>query len=121
MALGPWEGRAVAFVLGESFCFIYSFAPSFYLRLTIFILGCGIGVLLRMVWVMAILTYRMVKGDSDESGEYAAVCDHYRAEEILVPPPQYTYDEKSEGAIGDSIPVQFQVQVHVHDKPLPEN
>jgi hypothetical protein len=64
MALGPWEGRAVAFVL-----------------------GCGIGVLLRMVWVMAIVTYRMLKGDNEEAPEYRLVCEHY-AEEILVP-PQY--------------------------------
>jgi hypothetical protein len=66
-ALGPWEGRAVAFVL-----------------------GCGIGVLLRMMWVMTVITYRMIKGDNDERPEYAVVCEHY-AEDILVPPPQYTY------------------------------
>lgn len=71
-ALGPWEGRAVAFVL-----------------------GCGIGVLLRMMWVMTVITYRMIRGGNDESREYTLVCEHY-AEEILVPPPQYTY-EKMEG------------------------
>jgi len=70
MALGPWEGRAVAFVL-----------------------GCGIGVLLRMVWVMAVVAYRMFKGgDEDEAPEYRLVCEHY-AEEILVPPPQYLVEK----------------------------
>jgi len=39
MSLGPWEGRIVAFVL-----------------------GCGIGVLLRMVWVLAVLLVRGVRG-----------------------------------------------------------
>lgn len=74
MALGPWEGRAVAFVL-----------------------GCGIGVLLRMIWVMTVVTYRMLKGNNDEpeAPEYTFVCEHY-AEEIQTPPPHYVY-EKGEG------------------------
>ncbi|KAH8806887.1 hypothetical protein DL96DRAFT_1473897 [Flagelloscypha sp. PMI_526] len=73
MALGPWEGRAVAFVL-----------------------GCGIGVLLRMVFVMVILSYRAIKGSSrkeeeDESEVQYAVIYEYQddAEEIAVPPPNY--------------------------------
>jgi len=43
MTLGPWEGRAVAFVL-----------------------GCGIGVLLRMIWVLSVITYRSIKGESED-------------------------------------------------------
>jgi len=39
MSLGPWEGRIVAFVL-----------------------GCGIGVLLRMFWVLAVLLVRAFRG-----------------------------------------------------------
>jgi hypothetical protein len=74
MALGPWEGRAVAFVL-----------------------GCGIGVLLRMMWVMTIVAYRMIKGDSDESPEYTLVCEHYTEAANAVPPPSYIL-EKAEGA-----------------------
>ncbi|KAJ7227869.1 hypothetical protein B0H12DRAFT_235302 [Mycena haematopus] len=82
MSLGAWEGRAVAFVL-----------------------GCGIGVLLRMFWVMSILTFRILTGPSprhsDEHDEYTVIdiedsdCD---AEEIFVAPPTYTYpvDEKVE-------------------------
>jgi len=75
MALGPWEGRAVAFVL-----------------------GCGIGVLLRMFWVLAIVAYRMFKGDRSDSNEYThIVSEEYPAEAILVAPPIYTYaDEKAE-------------------------
>ncbi|EIW63662.1 uncharacterized protein TRAVEDRAFT_26841 [Trametes versicolor FP-101664 SS1] len=67
MALGPWEGRAVAFVL-----------------------GCGIGVLLRMMWVMVLLTARAIRGPSGEdtdSDGYDVVFDEA---ELLVPPPQYT-------------------------------
>ncbi|KAH9839046.1 uncharacterized protein C8Q71DRAFT_491605 [Rhodofomes roseus] len=71
MALGPWEGRAVAFVL-----------------------GCGIGVLLRMVWVIGVVLARAVSGRrSEDSSEDVFDAD---AEEILVAPPQYTQypDEK---------------------------
>ncbi|KAL1941935.1 hypothetical protein VTO73DRAFT_6465 [Trametes versicolor] len=67
VALGPWEGRAVAFVL-----------------------GCGIGVLLRMMWVMVLLTARAIRGPSGEdtdSDGYDVVFDEA---ELLVPPPQYT-------------------------------
>ncbi|KAJ7765074.1 hypothetical protein DFH07DRAFT_1059008 [Mycena maculata] len=75
MSLGPWEGRAVAFVL-----------------------GCGIGVLLRMIWVMAVISYRVVRGQrpaSEEEHEYTVV--DLDAEEIFVAPPQYTYPvEKTE-------------------------
>lgn len=39
MNLGRWEGRAVAFVI-----------------------GCGIGVLLRMFWVLAVVSFRTVRG-----------------------------------------------------------
>ncbi|KAI0355798.1 hypothetical protein OH77DRAFT_1520863 [Trametes cingulata] len=73
MALGPWEGRAVAFVL-----------------------GCGIGVLLRMMWVMVLVTVRAIRGGSangDERDGYDVVFDtdaDAEAAELLVPPPQYT-------------------------------
>ncbi|KAI0762182.1 hypothetical protein BD413DRAFT_219154 [Trametes elegans] len=69
MALGPWEGRAVAFVL-----------------------GCGIGVLLRMMWVMVLVTARAIRGsrdsDSDERDGYDVVFDDEA--DLYVPPPQYT-------------------------------
>jgi len=74
MSLGPWEGRAVAFVL-----------------------GCGIGVLLRMFWVMTVISYRLIRGQRPapvEEHEYTVV--DLDAEEIFVAPPHYTYpvDEK---------------------------
>ncbi len=47
MNLGRWEGRAVAFVI-----------------------GCGIGVLLRMFWVLAVVSFRTVRGPR---GGYAPV------------------------------------------------
>jgi len=69
MALGPWEGRTVAFVL-----------------------GCGIGVLLRMFWVLTVLAYRTVRGEREEETidrEYIM----YEPETVFVAPPEYT-DEK---------------------------
>ncbi|KII92219.1 hypothetical protein PLICRDRAFT_172334 [Plicaturopsis crispa FD-325 SS-3] len=81
MALGPWEGRAVAFVL-----------------------GCGIGVLLRMIWVMAIVTYRIFRGENEEDAEYTELVFEQDAEDIVVPPPQYQYsDEKAEVADSKSV------------------
>ncbi|KAL0957058.1 hypothetical protein HGRIS_003156 [Hohenbuehelia grisea] len=74
MALGPWEGRAVAFVL-----------------------GCGIGVLLRMIWVLVVISYRSVRGETEDPTEYQHVVYEYvdDAEEIFVAPPSYVLaDEK---------------------------
>ncbi|KNZ82059.1 hypothetical protein J132_08405 [Termitomyces sp. J132] len=73
MALGPWEGRAVAFVL-----------------------GCGIGVLLRMIWVLAIVTYRLLRGPRLEENEYTEILF---VEEIAEPvhvdaPPTYSYPDE---------------------------
>jgi hypothetical protein len=77
MALGPWEGRAVAFVL-----------------------GCGIGVLLRMFWVLSVVTYRAIRGERDE--EYTII-EEYSAEDVAVPPPTYTtIDEKNQIQIKDN-------------------
>jgi len=81
MALGPWEGRAVAFVL-----------------------GCGLGVLLRMVWVMTLISYRLIRGGNaarDTEGDITQGDMYYEgvvlfetdAEESLPAPPQYV-DEK---------------------------
>ncbi|KAF8634284.1 hypothetical protein AX17_004239 [Amanita inopinata Kibby_2008] len=75
MSLGPWEGRAIAFVL-----------------------GCGIGVLLRMLWVLCVVTFRALKGNKEEV-EYTVIDEYIGddAETIIVPPPTYTYvDEKPE-------------------------
>ncbi|KAA1475612.1 hypothetical protein DENSPDRAFT_932475 [Dentipellis sp. KUC8613] len=86
MMLGPWEGRAVAFVL-----------------------GCGIGVLLRMFWVLAILTIRVIKGAPREptaEAMYAEVVFD-DAEDLVVPPPQYT-DEKVAQAVLYAIPEEPQ-------------
>ena len=57
--------------------------------------GCGIGVLLRMFWVMAIVVARTIRGgDSTADIEvHDILVFEADAEDILVPPPQYT-DEK---------------------------
>jgi len=72
MNLGRWEGRAVAFVL-----------------------GCGIGVLLRMFFVLAVVMYRTVKGRrGEEQHGYSQITI---IEEIVNnpnPSPQYYPDEK---------------------------
>ncbi|KAG9220335.1 hypothetical protein CCMSSC00406_0006600 [Pleurotus cornucopiae] len=67
-ALSPWEGRVMAFVL-----------------------GCGIGVLLRMLWVLAVISYRSIRGSKDEE-EY--VVEYLDAEEIFTAPPDYTLAEE---------------------------
>jgi hypothetical protein len=75
LALGPWEGRAVAFVL-----------------------GCGLGVLLRMLWVLAVVAYRNIKGEREEEPEYSqiTVIEEYDEEpqEVLFPPPNYTFSNE---------------------------
>ncbi|KZP22322.1 hypothetical protein FIBSPDRAFT_485437 [Athelia psychrophila] len=73
-SLGPWEGRAVAFVI-----------------------GCGLGVLLRMLFVLVVVAVRAVKGGnaSDEEVEYREIILVTDATEVVVAPPQYEYvDEK---------------------------
>lgn len=69
-ALGPWEGRAVSFVL-----------------------GCGLGVLLRMFWVLSVLAYRTIRGEREESQVREYVVLDQDIETIFVAPPQYS-DEK---------------------------
>ncbi|PPR04406.1 hypothetical protein CVT26_004231 [Gymnopilus dilepis] len=73
--LGRWEGRAVAFVL-----------------------GCGIGVLLRLVWVLGIVMYRAVRGRRGDDHEYTEVAfiEEYDEPAMQSPPPIYVYpvDEK---------------------------
>ncbi|KAH8119133.1 hypothetical protein DFH11DRAFT_423982 [Phellopilus nigrolimitatus] len=66
MTLGPWEGRLIAFVL-----------------------GCGIGSLLRMFYVLIVLTYRSFASRRDEEMEVDVIF----AEVEEVPPPRYV-DEK---------------------------
>lgn len=75
LSLGPWEGGAVAFVL-----------------------GCGIGVLLRMFFVLILVTVRAFKckRSNADGSEYTRIyLVEQDAEEIFVAPPQYN-DEKVE-------------------------
>jgi hypothetical protein len=80
MSLGPWEGRAVAFVL-----------------------GCGIGVLLRMLWILVVVAKRAVRGESEDELDTDVVeCERVGlllpaedAEELFIAPPEYRDDEKA--------------------------
>lgn len=80
--LGTWEGRAVAFVL-----------------------GCGIGVLLRMFWVLAVVFIRSIRGAASSNEDFyrgdgytaIAFVEHIEDEQHQAsPPPTYVYpvDEK---------------------------
>ncbi|KAL4073751.1 hypothetical protein J3A83DRAFT_4058689, partial [Scleroderma citrinum] len=65
-ALGPWEGRAVSFVL-----------------------GCGLGVLLRMFWVLSVLAYRTIRGEREEPQVPEYVVLDQDVETLFVAPPEY--------------------------------
>lgn len=55
-------------------------------------LGCGIGVILRMVYVLVLVTYRVFRG-SAQPGEDDA--DEEETTVLLVAaPPEYSKDEK---------------------------
>ena len=60
--------------------------------------GCGIGVLLRMFWVLAVVSYRAFKGQREEDHEYSHVITIEEYEGSAAPLPPYTYpaDEKVE-------------------------
>jgi len=91
MTLGPWEGRAVAFVIGKSTKHIFPIRTP----LIIDIPGCGIGVLLRMVWVLGLVTYRAIRGERDAETEYSEIVFEHDGELFMIPPPLYN-DEKVE-------------------------
>jgi len=70
MALGKWEGRAVAFVI-----------------------GCGLGVLLRMAWVLTVLVIRAFKGPEEKQVQLEDVDVEYVVFDTDIKgepaPPQY--------------------------------
>ncbi|KAF8491023.1 hypothetical protein JB92DRAFT_3128572 [Gautieria morchelliformis] len=70
MMLGPWEGRAVSFIL-----------------------GCGIGVLVRMFWVLAVIAIRSIRGKKQEE-EFLGDEVIFEEDEHLLP-PQYAENIES--------------------------
>lgn len=95
-ALGPWEGRAVSFVLGKSSRIrhrLLGLAGQVMEISKYFITGCGIGVLLRMFWVLSVLAYRTIRGEREESQVREYVVLDQDVETIFIAPPQYS-DEK---------------------------
>ena len=93
MMLGPWEGRAVAFVLGQC-----RHLPVHIDAHTTFP-GCGLGVLLRIAFLALLLTYRAISGTGQQEEE--------TEEEYLVPPPIFNFqyvDEKQPILFEDDVP-----------------
>jgi len=89
MALGPWEGRALAFVLGRFSFFIFGYC--FVLLIRVCCVGCGIGVLLRMFWVFAVVLVRLIRGNrAVEVHGYSPVA--LSTEDVMVPPPNYVFE-----------------------------
>jgi len=77
--LGRWEGRAVAFVI-----------------------GCGLGVLLRIVYVFAVLFFRSIRGKSDEDEEVAV--EYIVFESDGSAPPSYpTAEEEKQQLQGSDV------------------
>lgn len=60
-------------------------------------LGCGLGALLRMFFVLAIVSFRSFSGPREDEVEYHHVLfQEVDAEELAVAPPNYVYlDEKA--------------------------
>ena len=109
MVLGPWESRAVAFVLGMFFFPILlpfshsSYPVSSFFHLSFhdkdanleyhyfFVSGCIIGVLLCMVFVLSIITYRLIRGKRtycdtvDSRYVYDVIVFDRDAENIVLP------------------------------------
>jgi hypothetical protein len=61
-------------------------------------IGCGIGVLLRMFWVFAVVMIHVVGGN--RISQYTPV--PVRAEDLMVPPPNYVFEDvKTPVVVGD--------------------
>ena len=100
MNLGRWEGRAIAFVIG-----IYHRLLSFPILSIFSSTGCGIGVLVRMFWVLAIVSYRAFRGHRDDGYADVGFIDEDNLDDETViaspspksAPPKYIYpvDEKT--------------------------
>jgi len=78
--LGGWEGAAVAFVV-----------------------GCGLGVVLRLMWVMTVVTYRScVRGETVYNVYEQAPVYLDEEDVIVVAPPQYIEKTSMEEAVKDN-------------------
>jgi hypothetical protein len=77
MILEPWEGHIVMFVLG-AIPVLSAVDSMIGTNSTLSMVGCGIGVLLLMFWVMAVLFILGTRGDSEHE-ETILVC----AEEVV--------------------------------------
>ena len=95
MSLGPWEGRIVAFVLGT-----FLLLALYWLALTsILMVGCGIGVLVRMFFVLTLLLVRALRGNPVPDTEEETTIFVYAGD---IAPPYEVIDEKKDP---DVVPV----------------
>lgn len=95
MSLGPWEGRIVAFVLGT-----FLLLALYLLALTsILMVGCGIGVLVRMFFVLTLLLVRTLRGNPAPDTEEETTIFVYAGD---IAPPYEAIDEKKDP---DVVPV----------------
>jgi hypothetical protein len=84
LTLSPWEGRALSFVV-----------------------GCGIGVLLRMLYVFGVLAYRCffaqprLRCEDRQEEERAPAAGATTEQQPLLqaPPPEYEYTEKADAQV----------------------
>lgn len=98
MALGKWEGRAVAFVIGTFQFHIMGPPCNIYLYNGI-MAGCGLGVLLRLLWVLTTVLVRSLRNKPEkESVEYHAVL----FEESQPPAYLANADEKKENVVASA-------------------
>lgn len=58
-----------------------------------FTTGCGIGVLLRMFWVLSVLAYRTIRGEREDSQVHEYIILDQDMETVFVAPPEYS-DQK---------------------------
>lgn len=84
ITLGPWEGRLVAFVLGKSFRSVWQ-------QTVIYLIfqGCGIGSLLRMIYVLVVVSFRSLGRSNEDTLEEDIIFEAVEG----IPPPSYTAEK----------------------------
>jgi len=85
-----------------------------------FVLGCGIGVLLRMFWVFAVVMIRIVRGGRTSSSQYTPVPVSVSAEDLMVPPPTYVFEDVKIPIVIEDVKAPVVVEEEVEKKTAEE-